>query len=59
MNLVRRHPWSSAPVRPVRLLEFVVVTLWIEVDCSMDEAEDKSFGGPINDDVYSHIVGVY
>lgn len=59
LDLFRRHIRCSAPVCPVGFVKFVVVALRIEVNCSVDEAEDEAFSGPINDDVYSHIIGVY
>lgn len=38
VNLLHRHVGRATPVRPVRLVGLVVVTLWIEVYGGMDEA---------------------
>lgn len=43
----------------MRFIELIVVTERIEVDGCMDEAEDETFSGPVDDDVNRHIIVVY
>jgi hypothetical protein len=57
LDLIHGHTRCAAPVCPASLVELIVV-IWGEIHNSVNEAEDESFCGPVDDDVDSHIVGV-
>ena len=51
------HSRCATPIRP-RCLALFVIVRGHEIDHRMDEAQDKAFGGPADDDVDRHIVVV-
>jgi len=57
VGLLLSHGRRPTPIRPARFGVLIVV-VGREVNCRMYKAEDEIIGGPVDDEIYSHVVGV-
>jgi len=54
-DLVHGHIGGTTPICPVRFLVFVIIA-GSQIGCCMDETQDEALGGPIYDNINSHVV---